>query len=416
VAAINDWDRETLADDERAVVEVVEQFALDVLRPVGTHLDKLADPAEVSAPASPLFDVFARYESLGVDPASLTEAELAPERRAHLQALVAEVLGWGDAGLAIGLEVSAFPRLLATLSGDPDLIGRFGAPGRIGCWPITEPDHGSDILFYRGHLEDMVGRPNCLARRDGDQYVVQGQKAAWVSNGTIADAAALFCAVQEEDGTTGLGALLVDLDDPAVTRGKPLDKLGQRALDQGEVFFDGLRVDAHQLVVPPAAAALAGDLALAMANAAMGSTFVGVAQAALDHAVVYTRERVQGGGPLVRHQGVRSRLFEMHRRIEAARALSRAVILRNTLGVPDLPGSIASKVTATQTAFEVANDAVQLFGGNGLSREYPVEKLLRDARASLIEDGSNDVLGLIAAERLLAAVAPDAPAADARTT
>ena len=142
----------------------------------------------------------------------------------------------------------------------------------------------------------------------------------------------------------------------------------------------------------------------------MGSTFVGCARAAFEMALEYAKERVQGGVPIIEHQSVKMKLFEMFRKIEAARSLNRRVVVFNNahnpfLGAPEgafpaVQYAIASKVTSTQTAFEVASEALQIFGGNGLSREYPVEKLLRDARASMIEDGSNEVLSLHAADRL----------------
>ncbi|MCB0986826.1 MAG: acyl-CoA/acyl-ACP dehydrogenase [Microthrixaceae bacterium] len=386
--------------DDQPIVDAVERFALDVLRPVGRTLDAMADPAQVVADDSPLWDVVARYRELGVDPSELSDSGLPADRVARLQATVAERLGWGDAGLAISLEVSTFPRMLARLSGNPALMERFDRPGLIGCWAITEPDHGSDVLMYADHLQDMPGRPNCVARRDGDDWIIRGQKAAWVSNGTIAKSAALFCWVEPGSGPAGMGAFLVDLDDPAVQRGKPLDKLGQRSLNQGELFFDDLRVSAEHLVFPPMPGA--GGMVLALANSSMGVTFSGVARAACEAAFEYTQQRQQGGGPIIRHQNVRGQLFSMFRRVEAARALSRHVMITNATAGPQVAASIASKVTATQTAFEVASDALGLFGGNGLSREYPIEKLLRDARASMIEDGSNDVLGLIAMDHLTA--------------
>jgi acyl-CoA dehydrogenase len=194
-----------------------------------------------------------------------------------------------------------------------------------------------------------------------------------------------------------------------VSRGRPLEKLGQRPLPQGEVFFDNVRVPADHLVVPPAMYPVMMEMTLCTANGFMGSTFVGLARAAYELALDYARERKQGGVPIIQHQSVKARLFEMFRKIEAARSLNRRVVLYNTLHSPlfgdatSLPAvqyAIASKITSTQTAFEVASDALQIFGGNGLSREYPIEKLLRDARASLIEDGCNEVLALHAAEKL----------------
>ena len=211
----------------------------------------------------------------------------------------------------------------------------------------------------------------------------------------------MFSAVDMGDGVRRDGGFLVPLDVPGVSKGKPLDKIGQRALNQGELFFDDVRLPADYMVIPPEAYGIATEMILTMANGGMGSIFVGVAQAALDLAIDYAKERVQGGVPIFEHQSVKMRLFEMFRKVQAARALSRQVTLYNAMNMPPkLKLAVASKVTSTNTAFEVASSALQIFGGNGLSREYPIEKLLRDARASMIEDGCNDVLSLTAAESL----------------
>jgi alkylation response protein AidB-like acyl-CoA dehydrogenase len=395
-----------LSDEERAARESIHRFAEEVLRPAGARLDALADPAEVTAPESILWEVFDKYRALGLD--ELTNqsgsdpGDLTPAQAARLRSIISEELGWGDAGLAISLSVAAFPRMMARLSGKPELMERFGAADAIGCWAGTEPDHGSDFIYYGGKGDvEQPGRPNCIARKDGDSFVISGQKAAWVSNGTIASAAALFCAIDLGEGPRGNAAFVVPLDVSGVSRGKPLDKIGQRALNQGEIFFDDVRVPADYMVLGPEIYPFASEVVLSMANGGMGSIFSGLAQAALDLAIAYAKERVQGGVVIFDHQSVRGRLFEMFRKVEAARALSRRVSLYNALNnPPKLEYAIASKVTATSTAFEVASAALQIFGGNGLSREYPVEKLLRDARASMIEDGCNDVLSLVGAERL----------------
>ena len=266
---------------------------------------------------------------------------------------------------------------------------------------MTEPDHGSDVLtFSEKHFRDPSLRPNCVATIKDDEVIIRGQKSAWVSNGTIASAAALFCSVEGEEGFGAGCVVLVPLDAPGVTRGKPLDKLGQRALNQGEIFFDDVRVPRNHLVVGPETYTLTVELVLCLANAGMGTTFVGVAGAAFEHAQAYAHTRVQGGVPIFEHQSVKSRLFKMFTKVEAARALARRVAVYNATNPPLVQYAMASKVFSTTTAFEVASDAVQMFGGNGLSREYPVEKLLRDARASMIEDGCNEMLGIIGASRL----------------
>ncbi|MGO8670640.1 MAG: acyl-CoA dehydrogenase family protein [Capsulimonadaceae bacterium] len=391
-----------LSEGERAVRETVHRFAEEVMRPAGAELDAMADPRDVIAKDSILWEVFKKHRALGLDDLTAPSGGLTPAQQARLRCIISEELGWGDSGLAISFGVAGFPRMMAQMSGKPELIERFSADDCIGCWAGTEPDHGSDLIYYMNRPgTEPPGRPNCIARKDGDSFVLSGQKSAWVSNGTIAKATAMFCAVDMGDGKRADGGFLVPLDVPGVSKGRPLNKIGQRALNQGEIFFDHVRIPADYMVIPPEAYPFATEMILSNANGGMGSIFAGVAQAALDLAIDYAKQRVQGGVPIFQHQSVKMRLFKMFRQVQAAKALSRQVTLYNSINAPAmLHLAVASKVTSTNTAFEVASSALQIFGGNGLSREYPIEKLLRDARASMIEDGCNDLLSLKAAESL----------------
>lgn len=393
----------TLTDQERAVRDTAHRFAEESMRPAGARLDRLSEPAAVIARDSILWDVFKKYWDLNLDVFESSAGDLTPSEHARLRFLISEELGWGDAGLAISLGVSSFHKMFALMSGRPALMERFGGPENrdIGCWAVTEPDHGSDSLTVtERHFHDPKLKPNCLARRDGDDYVISGQKAAWVSNGTIATVATLFCTIDPAQGFQGGGVCLVPLNLPGVSRGKPLDKLGQRALNQGEIFFDEVRVPADYMVVGADAYAMVVENVLALANASMGAIFVGLARAALEYALTYAKERVQGGVRIFEHQSVKARLFKMFMQVEAARSLAWRVMIYNTSNPPLVQYSIASKVFCTSAAFETASGALQIYGGNGLSREYPIEKLLRDARASMIEDGCNDVLSLVGAAKL----------------
>ena len=397
-----------LSPEERDIRDLTKKFALEVLRPAGEALDRLTADDVIDS-GSILWDVHKKWDALGIRLFGADATAFAPAQLARLGCLITETLGWGDSGLAISIGAGEFPAMLAGISQNPDLISQFSA-SRIGCWAVTEPDHGSDVLDF-GDSADVpaLNKPNCIARKHGDDYIINGQKAAWVSNGPIAETAALYTAVDEGDGVNGRGVILVELESPGVTRGKPIEKLGQRPLPQSEVFFEDVRVPGRNLVIPPMMYPMGLELTLCSANGYMGSTFVGLAQAALEHAVQYAKERIQGGQPIIRHQAVKLRLFEMFRKVEAARGLNRRAVAYNLVnnpfaGAPEgsfpaVQYAIASKVTSTQTAFDVASDALQIFGGNGLSREYPIEKLLRDARASLIEDGANDVLALHAADK-----------------
>jgi alkylation response protein AidB-like acyl-CoA dehydrogenase len=394
----------TFTEEERAIRDTAHRFAEREMRPAGTALDRLPDPNLVISRESPLWKVLDEYRRLDLevleDGASDGPTML---ERARMRFLVCEELGWGDAGLAISLGVAGFHKMFAQMSGRPILQDRFGSVDNrdIGCWAVTEPDHGSDSLTVTlPNFIDPKIKANCVARRDGDGYVIDGQKSAWVSNGTIATVATLFCTLDPSHGFAGGGVCLVPLDLPGVTRGKPLDKVGQRALNQGEIFFDGVRIPADYMVVSPDGYAAVVEAVLTLANASMGAIFVGLGRAALEHALAYAKTRVQGGVPIFEHQSVKARLFKIFSQVEAARALAWRVMLYNSTNPPQVQYSIASKVFCTTTAFEAAHAALQIFGGNGLSREYPIEKLMRDARASMIEDGCNDVLSLVGAARL----------------
>jgi alkylation response protein AidB-like acyl-CoA dehydrogenase len=391
-----------LGADALEVLEVVERFARDEVRPLGMQLDALCDPEEVIAADSPLWALHEKYRGLGVDTVSMA-GMFDPLEQSLLSARIMETLGWADAGLAVGLAVSGFQKFFVPLTGDPALTERYMAEdaAEIGCWAVTEPDHGSDSLgFSEPHWADAEVRPNCIARRDGDEWVIKGSKSAWVSNGPIATVAALFCTIDGDEGFSGGGVCLTPLDLPGVSRGRNLNKLGQRALPQGELHFDDVRVPAANMVVGKELYSMTVEMVLAVANAFMGSTFAGLARSAYEMALDYANDRVQGGVPIIQHQNVRSRLFKMFAKVEAATSLSRRTHLLGAGGPPPVQYSIASKTFCTTTAFEVASEALQIFGGNGLTKEYPIEKVLRDARAAMIEDGCNEMLSLIGGSKL----------------
>jgi alkylation response protein AidB-like acyl-CoA dehydrogenase len=398
--------------DLESLKESTHKFARDVLRPAAVALDKLVDPRQVIELDSPLRRVFKQAYGLGYHVASLPTELGGLGLRGLAMHVLTEELSWGAVDLALSLLCASFPFSAAAASGNRELYEEFVKPfisdregAFIGCWAITEPHHGSDQLmpgtpeFHNTSVSGQV-----TARRDGDGYVINGQKAAWVSNGTIATHAALYCTVEPSQGMAGGGIAFVPLKLPGVSKGAPLNKLGQRALNQGEIFFDGVRIPRHYMLTSPENYEVELTRTLTFANTAMSVAFTGLARAAYEEALEYSRGRVQGGKPICEHQLVQKHLFEMFTKVETCRALSRAAMIYNQgSATPSLEHAIAAKTFCTQASFEVTSDALQVFGGNGLSKEYPMEKLLRDARASLIEDGTNDILSLAGARRILAA-------------
>jgi len=387
-----------LSEEEAAIQASVHRFAVETLRPLGVELDRMSAD-DVVAPGSPFYSAFAEYAKLGLNPQLL--AELPPDMAVRVESLIGEELGWGDAGLGVSLGAAGFPLLMATATGERELIEL--CTGKIGCWLITQPDKGSDVQVFDMAREWVPGQQgnkgNLWAQVRSDDIVINGQCSAWVSNGAVAQVALCYMAADygngffEEDGRPHGLSVIVPLDLPGVTRGKPLDKIGQRSLPQGEIFFDNVRLPKRYAVALQDE--YYGNMASTWSYAGthMSQVFTGVARAAFEMALQYCHERKQGGRLLIDHQLTRFRLGDMLRRVELARATARRALAFARLSPNSHPYATASaKVTVTEEAMQVAGEALQLFGGAGTSREYPIEKLVRDARAALIEDGENRVL------------------------
>ena len=393
-----------LTEEHELLKEEVHRFAVEVLRPASIELDQM--PAEdVIKRGSPFWDCISKlyrnnyhtvlisdeYGGIGLDPLGV-----------HI---IWEELAYGSVGFAVSLGCSCFSAFYSTMLCEDHLIDRFVKPfvnctdaTVMSCWGITEPAHGSDNLMPGTPFFHEPGASQQVrATRKGSNWVISGQKSAWISNGPIASDAALFVNLDPSMGFAGGGICLIDLNQPGVTRGKPLNKMGQRELPQGELFFDDAICPKEFMIVDPESYEAMTELTLGHANATMGAYFTGVAQAAFDMALQYSTERVQGGKPLCEHQWVQKKLFDMFIKVETARSFSRSAMVFNMNTTPPLVQySIAAKVYCTEAAFQVSSDAIQLFGGYGVSKDFPIEKLFRDARAGMIEDGSNDSISIAA--------------------
>jgi alkylation response protein AidB-like acyl-CoA dehydrogenase len=404
-----------LTEQEQQVKTETHRFAAEVLRPASMELDKMHDPADVIGEGSPLWDVFRQAYRLGYHNAHMAEdlggAGMSPLGR-HI---FMEEMGWGAADFAVGIGVTGMPFSFAAFGRNERMLAEIVTPfvndrdaRYVGCWAITEPQHGSDMLGVgTPTFKDPAAAASLRAVLDGDEYVINGQKSAWVSNGTIATHAACFLGLEPEKGQEGGGVAIIPLTLPGVTKGKPLNKLGQRALNQGEIFFDNVRIPKQYMLAQGPMYNYVIDATMAGANAFMGATFTGLARAAFEEGMTYAKGRVQGGKVIAEHQAVQLKLANMFINVEAARQLSRAAIAYNsTTSPPATQYSMASKVFCTQTAFMVASDALQLHGGYGLAKEMLIEKLFRDARSSLIEDGTNDVMSLTAINKVLQSYVP----------
>jgi alkylation response protein AidB-like acyl-CoA dehydrogenase len=406
-----DYPSDTLTDQQRELVAAARNFATRVLRPAGIELDRLSASAVV-ARNSLLFRTVREAAALGYTRMGGTPAiggmALSPLDRY----LVLEQLGWGSTGITAVIFLASTPAEVALLTGNPDVIAELALPyyacedgSILGCWAITEPDHGSDTLGSLRPELDVRARGQVVARRDGDDWILCGQKSAWVSNGPIATHAMLNVQLDAKGTMSDSGICLLSLDLPGVSRGQPLEKHGIRSLPQGELFFDDVRIPARNMVIGREGYAAYMHSHLSAFNAGVGCVATGLARAAYECARDYCGTRMQGGRPIFEHQSVRARLFRMHSLVQSSFSLSRDAWVTNLTRIergetPRLELSITSKVFCTQSALEVATLAVQLHGGNGMTKEYPAEMFLRDATALTIADGENAFLTQIAASLL----------------
>ena len=391
-----------VSNETQAMLNEVKKFSMEVMRPVGIRLDKFANPEEVIASGSALWDVFKGFRELGLHTMEIPKAcgGMAEENDPMNMVLIAEQLGYADAGLAISLGVSCMPFNTAAMFPTPVMqqLARDFCEDRegkmIGCWAITEPEHGTDWSI--GGNNPKCG-PAVKAVLKGDEYVINGEKSAWVSNGTIATHALLHVGLDPLRGMQGQGLAIIPLDLPGISRGKPLDKMGQRPLNQGAIMFEDVLIPKEYMVIPyPDLINALGGQGLARVNGGMAIVFAGLARAAFDEAFTYAKQRIQGGVPICEHPTIKLKLMKMFTLVEAARANVRRMALYNLNNPlsPAVAHAVAAKCFSTETATKVASEAMQIFGGYGLAKEFPIEKMYRDARASMIEDGVNEALSI----------------------
>jgi len=260
----------------------------------------------------------------------------------------------------------------------------------IGCFCLTEPEAGSDAAAIKTR-----------AVRDGDFYVLNGAKQ-FITSGKNARVAIVFAITDPGAGKKGLSAFVVPTDTPGWTVARVEDKLGQHASDTCQIILDDLRVPAANLL-----GAEGEGLKIALANLEGGrlgiaAQSVGMAQAALDHAVAYAKDRRQFGKPIIEHQAVAFRLADMATRVEAARQMVLHVASLRDAGQPCLKEASMAKLLASETAERVCSDAIQVHGGYGYLADFPVERIYRDVRVCQIYEGTSDIQKLVISRALAA--------------
>ncbi len=364
----------TLSEEEVMFQEAVRDFARAEVAPLVSRMDETQtmDPGLIKQ----LFE-------LGLMGIEIPERWGGAESTFFTSVLVVEELSRVDPSVGVLVDVqntlviNAFLRW-ADETQQEHYLKRLGA-GAVGAYALSEAGSGSDAFALA-----------CRAEADGDDWVIDGQKL-WITNGNEAEIFIVFATVDPDAGYKGITAFVVDRDTPGFTVGKKEDKLGIRASSTTELIFEGCRVPGSQVLGDVGKGYKVAIETLNEGRIGIGAQMVGLAQGALDHSLKYVQEREQFGRPIGKFQGVQFQLAEMATKIEAARLLVYNAARLKDAGQDFLMQAAQAKLYSSQIAQEVASMAIDLHGGYGFTREYPVEKLYRDAKIGTIYEGTTNM-------------------------
>jgi acyl-CoA dehydrogenase len=373
----------TLTEQQRHIRELAHDFAEREIRPVAWEYDRDGTWPQ---------DIIEKAWEVGLMNAQLPE-QYGGAGATYLDGvLIGEELAWGCAAIATTLGINELAAAPVRLGGSEkvkaEYLGMLTEEPKLASFCLTEPEAGSDVSAMR-----------TTAVRRGDKYVINGSKA-FISNGGHADWYTVYAKTDKDAGHRGISAFVVPRDD-TVTVDKHEDKMGLRASNTAAISFNETEVPAENLLGDENHGFKLAMMTLDRSRPGVAAMATGIARAAFEFATEYAKQRVQFGVPIAMHQGIQFMIADMATEIEAARLLTRqsAVLLdqgkRNTLQ------SSHAKRFAADTAMKVATDAVQIYGGYGFIKDYPVEKLMRDAKIMQLYEGTSQIQRLVIAREIL---------------
>jgi len=373
----------TLTDEQRNLREMAHDFAAKEIRPVAWEYDRDGTWPE---------DVIQKAWEVGLMNSHIPE-EYGGAGAGYLDGcLIEEELSWGCSGIQTTLGCNGLASTPVLIGGSEEVkkeyLGRLIEAPLLASFCLTEPDAGSDVSGMR-----------TTATRHGDKYVINGSKC-FITNGGHANWYTVFAKTDTDAGHRGISAFLVPRD-AGVVVDKKEDKLGQRASNTATISFDDVEILAANLLAEENHGFKLAMMTLDRTRPGVAAMATGIARAAFEFAVEYSKERVQFGVPIAMHQAVQFMIADMATDIEASRLLTwkSAAMLdegeRNTLV------SSHAKRFAADAAMKVATDAVQIYGGYGFIKDYPVEKLFRDAKIMQLYEGTSQIQRLVIARETL---------------
>jgi acyl-CoA dehydrogenase len=372
-----------LTAEQRELRQLAREFAEKEIRPKAAEYDENS-----THPA----DIVAKAHEVGLMNPHIPEEYGGLGLPGFDGMLVGEELSWGCAGIAVSIVANTLGAAPVMLSGSEDQKRRWLPPlieEPILCsFGLSEPNAGSDVSGIQ-----------TTAVREGDEYVINGSKM-FITNAGRAEWLVVFASTDKSKGHRGLSAFIVPTDLDGVTVEKHLDKMGQRATDTSALAFQDVRVPAENRIGEEGEGFKIAMKTLDFTRPGTAAGAVGVAQAAYEYAVEYAKTRVQFGQPIAMNQGVNFLIADMATEIEASRLLVwQAAWLLDQGKRATLQSSFAKRFAA-DTAMKVTTDAVQIFGGYGYIKEYPVEKLMRDAKLFQIYEGTSQIQRLVIAREI----------------
>ena len=368
----------SLTEEQQALQELARKFAREEMAPKAAHHDETGEfPREIAKKAWELglmnTHVPPEYGGMGLGTLD--------------GCIITEELAWGCTGIATAMEANALAAAPVIVAGNDEqkkeFLGRLTAEPLFAAYAVTEPGAGSDVAGIR-----------TKAKKVGDEYVIDGAKA-WITNGGVANWYFVLAYTDPEKKHKGMSGFLVPADTPGITVGKKEWNLGQRASDTRGLTFEEVKVPAKYLLGKEGDGFRIAMSAFDHTRPPVASGAVGLAQRAMDEAIKYAKERKTFGLPIAAYQAISFMIADMAMQIEAGRHLVRLAAWAIDNGLKNTKYAAMAKAFCADMAMKVATDAVQVHGGYGYSHEYPVEKLMRDAKIYQIYEGTSQIQRLI---------------------
>jgi acyl-CoA dehydrogenase len=367
-----------LSDDLKMLRDLARDFTQKEVTPKAAHYDESGEWP---------WEIFHKAREVGLVNLNIPEEYGGMGASVLEECVVGEEVAYGCSGIQTALMLNQLAVLPILIAGNAAQKEKYFSwlidDGKIAAYCMTEPDAGSDVAGIKS-----------TAVKKGDAYILNGSKT-WITDGPVASYFTVFAKTDPGAGHNGMSCFLVERDWPGVSTSKPLEKMGQHAAQACQVFFENVEIPAENLLGREGDGFMIGMKVFDRRRPPVAAAAIGVARRALDEAVRYGGERTAFGQPISRFQGVGFMLSDMAIRVEAGRHLAHKSAWQVDKGERNTMVAAMAKAFCAEAAMKNALDAVQVFGGNGYSREYPVEKLMRDAKIYQIYEGTTQIQQMI---------------------